>query len=147
MKYVSPANTFLAQHTYVDLRELLMAAIQAAHSGGKEVVAIAQGKDLHERSKGKTDQGANDPVTLADQLSHCAMKQGLQHLFPLITIHSEEDAEHCTDNNTFVIDPMVKESVSTAPRVLVPVANITVWLDPLDATQEYIGECYVDVIE
>lgn len=126
---------------YVDLRELLLGVIQATRSGGWEVTTIAREYDFQVLSKGKTDEGANDPITIADERSHCIMKNGLKRLFPEITIYSEEDKEKCTGSNyTFDYDDDLIKAVSIAPNKWVPVSDVTVWLDPLDATQEYTGK-------
>lgn len=47
---------------YINLRKLLIGSIQAAEKGGIEVVAVSKDKTLNEQSKGKTLEGANDPV-------------------------------------------------------------------------------------
>lgn len=48
---------------YINLRKLLIGSIQAAEKGGIEVVAVSKDKNIHEQSKGKTLEGANDPVS------------------------------------------------------------------------------------
>lgn len=48
---------------YINLRKLLIGSIQAAEKGGIEVVAVSKDKNIHEKSKGKTLEGANDPVS------------------------------------------------------------------------------------
>lgn len=124
----------------VNLRKLLIGGIQAAEMGGLEVVAVSH--DIKAESKGKTKEGANDPVTNADLRSHCVMQNGLQRLFPRIKIVSEEDAldKDCPDVNSFELDPTVlDESVQDADDRIVNVDDVTVWIDPLDATQEYTG--------
>lgn len=49
---------------YINLRKLLIGSIQAAEKGGIEVLAVSKDKNIHEKSKGKTLEGANDPVCL-----------------------------------------------------------------------------------
>lgn len=79
-------------------------------------------------------------VTNADFRSHCVMQQGLQRLFPKLTIISEEDSESikCSDRSLFDLDPTVLHAANL-PDEDVHVKDITVWIDPLDATQEYTG--------
>lgn len=128
----------------VNLRKLLIGGIQAAQMGGIEVVAVSA--DIKASSKGKTKEGANDPVTNADLRSHCVMLHGLRRLFPRITIISEEDKTRndCPDVSSFELDPTVlDESVQDTDDQLVSVDDVTVWIDPLDATQEYTGKCKV----
>lgn len=48
---------------YINLRKLLIGSIQAAEKGGIEVLTVSKDKNIHEQSKGKTLEGANDPVS------------------------------------------------------------------------------------
>ncbi|XP_036319062.1 putative inositol monophosphatase 3 [Rhagoletis pomonella] len=132
----------LRNQNKVNLRKLLIGAIQAAQRGGIEVLEVAQTRDLKERSKGKTDEGANDPFTDADGRSHCVMKEGLHRIFPRIKIFSEEDKESCSNVNTFDLDPTVLHETADLPNVLVDIDEVTVWIDPLDATQEFTEKLY-----
>lgn len=66
------------------------------------------------------------------------MQQGLQRIFPKLKIISEEDSAKCSDVPLFDLDPTVLHA-ATLPDEYVPVEDVTVWLDPLDATQEYTG--------
>lgn len=79
-------------------------------------------------------------MTNADFRSHCVMQQGLQRLFPKLKIISEEDSQavKCSDVPLFDLDPTVLHS-ATLPDEEVHVNDITVWIDPLDATQEFTG--------
>lgn len=133
----------------IQLRQLLIAAIQAAQMGGAEVVDVSKKSDLQATSKGKTKEGANDPVTMADLRSHCVMQRGLQRIFPRLKIISEEDetvvAEETADRceatagrPAFDLDPTVLHLDVTVDES-VAVDDVTVWIDPLDATQEFTG--------
>lgn len=125
----------------INLRKLLIGGIQAAQMGGAEVLAVSH--DIQAKSKGKTLEGANDPVTNADLRSHCVMEHGLKRLFSKVTIVSEEDAlaKDCPDVNHFELDPtVIDEDIQLADDFLVHAEDVTVWIDPLDATQEYTGE-------
>uniref|UniRef100_A0A6B2EAL2 Putative inositol monophosphatase 3 n=1 Tax=Phlebotomus kandelakii TaxID=1109342 RepID=A0A6B2EAL2_9DIPT len=123
----------------VNLRKLLIGAIQAAEKGGVEVVAVSKTADFHVKSKGKTAEGANNPVTEADFKSHCIMQFGLHHIFPRLKIISEEDSSKmvCPDVKLFDLDPTVLRETLTIPDRTVDSEDVTVWIDPLDATQEY----------
>lgn len=130
----------------INIKALLKAAIYAAERGGKKV---SEGKnhELHIKSKGKTLEGANDPVTDADYASHCAMYYGLKNTFPKLNIISEEhskDDPSCQDQKPFDV-----EATPTDHRIIdylndehVFVKDVTVWIDPLDATQEYTEGLY-----
>lgn len=127
----------------VNLKSLLKAAIYAAERGGKKVFNFKDAA-LNVKSKGKTLEGANDPVTDADIASHCAIYYTLKNTFPKLSIVSEEAPKNqagCSDQEAIdltstppahgVIDYMVDEHVY--------IRDVTVWIDPLDATQEYTG--------
>lgn len=125
----------------VNLRKLLIAGIQAAQLGGLEVLYASN--DIQAKSKGRTKEGANDPVTNADLRSHCAMERGLQRLFPKVTVISEELAD-CKESNHIELDPtVIEEDIYLPDDHLVNAADVTVWIDPLDATQEYTGRAFV----
>lgn len=129
----------------INLRKLLIAAIQAAQHGGDEVLSISKRLDIHEHSKGKTAEGANDPITEADSRSHCVMQHGLQSIFPKLRIVSEEGAVSCEDINTvpFALDPNVlHDIVMPMPDRMAHVDDVTVWIDPLDATKEYTEKLF-----
>lgn len=70
----------------VNLKRLLVAAVEVAIKGGKEIVAVRNTLNNGERSKGKTKEGVNDPVTKADYNSHCVMYYSLIHSFPKIKV-------------------------------------------------------------
>ena len=70
----------------VNLKQLLVAAVEVAIKGGKEVVAVRNAPHTGEQSKGKTKEGVNDPVTKADYNSHCVMYYSLTHSFPHVKV-------------------------------------------------------------
>jgi len=123
----------------VNLKQLLSVAIAVAEAGGKEVVAVRAEADLGESSKGKTLEGANDPKTNGDMKSHVQMFYGLKKAFPNLNIISEEHDDIEVDMTTIPVanihNTEVEEKVITDQDV--PTNEIAVWIDPLDATQEY----------
>lgn len=122
----------------VNVRKLLIAGIQAAQLGGLEVLSAST--NIQAKSKGRTKEGANDPVTNADLRSHCAMERGLHRLFPKVTIISEEEVA-CADENHIELDPtVIDEDIHLPDDHLVDAGDVTIWIDPLDATQEYTGD-------
>lgn len=131
----------------INLRKLLIGSIQAAQKGGIEVLAVSKFVEINAQNKGKTLEGANELVTDADLKSHCAMYNGLQRIFPKLRIISEEDASNvkCPELNLFDLDPTVLHDSVTVADNNVPIDDVTVWIDPLDATQEFSGECVINV--
>lgn len=120
----------------INLRELINIAITAAENGGREVI---QRKDNIEiQKKGLTKEGLIDSVTTADFLSHCSMIRTLRYYYSSIKVVSEEAKTVCDDKQyiNFSLTNSVDESVSDE---FVEEKDVTVWIDPLDATHEYTG--------
>jgi len=115
------------------LREVMSAMMDVVERGGREVVRVRGERDIGERSKGKTREGANDPVTEGDMASHRVMYYGLKRAFPEVEVVSEER----TDNEQYV--PMPNLNIDEFHVIGEEVAQdrLTIWIDPLDATQEY----------
>lgn len=132
----------------VNLKQLLIACIQAAEAGGHEVYRIRKGdgsgQGLKSRSKGLTREGAKEMVTKGDLASHTVMVHGLAATFPGLQIiseegHEEEEAEQVVKPFHSHTDPLIlPEELHSLPHDMrVPMKQVTVWIDPLDATQEY----------
>lgn len=127
----------LRQRRKVDLRELLAVSVEAAVLGGREVKKVREENSLKEKSKGKTKEGANELLTMGDLQSHRKMYNLLKNTFPEVTVNSEEH-----DN---MVDKAATWSRDIPADILdkiergqdVPSESVTVWIDPLDATQEY----------
>ncbi|XP_063828345.1 putative inositol monophosphatase 3 [Ostrinia nubilalis] len=130
----------------VNLKSLLKASIHAAERGGKKVIE-GKNHELNVKSKGKTQEGANDPVTDADYASHCAMYFSLKNTFPKLSIVSEEhskadsDCEHQELLDTEALLPGHKV-IDILNDEHVFAKDVTIWIDPLDATQEYTESLY-----
>lgn len=129
----------------INLRKLLIGVVLAAQEGGKEVLKISELKDFGEKSKGKTKEGVNDPVTEADKNSHCVVALGLSRIFPKLNMISEEkvDSNSCpTINKHFDLNPSVLGSVDVPDNIYLSPDDITVWIDPLDATKEFTEKLF-----
>lgn len=70
----------------VDLREMLAVAVLAAERGGQEVRRVRESNVLHEKSKGKTREGAEDKMTSGDVLSNRKMFYLLKTAFPNVQV-------------------------------------------------------------
>ena len=127
----------------INLKELLIASIKAAENGGHEVVKVRNSNDLNQRLKGKTKEGVDDVLTEGDLKSHWTMVQGLSTSFQGLKIISEEYNNNQIDNLEF--EPiyiskkyLYDEEYSQLPNDIdLPIGELTVWIDPLDATKEY----------
>ena len=124
----------------VNLAELLSVAIAVAEAGGREVKAVRDQADIGESSKGKTREGANDPKTDGDMRAHVQMFYGLKKRFPNINIISEEHDEKEVDTSKVPMADMNNAEVRQLlgeEDIEVQADDVAVWIDPLDATQEY----------
>lgn len=133
--YVARIRT--SRPALVSLRQLLDAGVAAAEVGGDEVRRVRLSNRLAQKSKGKTREGADDPLTAGDLGSHRVMYGGLSASFPGLSIISEEHTEGDHDAAANLLSRASTLGGLIGDDVLVPAEAITVWIDPLDATQEY----------
>ncbi|XP_029309663.1 inositol monophosphatase 3 [Cottoperca gobio] len=121
----------------VDLRDLLAVSVEAAVLGGTEVKKVREENNLNEKSKGKTKEGVNELLTLGDLQSHRKMFNLISNTFPEVTVNSEEH-DNTVDKAAAwsrVIPTDILDKIEGGKDV--PADSVTVWIDPLDATQEY----------
>ncbi|XP_067904313.1 inositol monophosphatase 3-like [Heterodontus francisci] len=127
-----------SRESSVDLRQLLSLAIKAAEEGGRAVREVKESDSLGQRSKGKTKEGADEMVTAGDLQSHRKMTSLFSNTFPHIKVISEEHDNSEMDKSlvwNYEIPSLIQESIGNAR--MVSAESVTVWIDPLDATQEY----------
>jgi inositol monophosphatase 3 len=128
---------------YVDetikISELLAAAVQLAEAGGDKIVEIRKmdDKQIGQLTKGLTKEGRDEYVTLGDQLSHQLITSGFQKLWPRLQFRSEEKDSAVGVSHVKV--DLVDSEISSVVRrdEAVAMDQVAVWIDPLDATQEY----------
>ena len=86
-------------------------------------------------------RGINDPVTAADYQSHCAIYEFLLPAFLGVLFISEEQPQGCdrTETADFAESAKILENYDTSLDVIVAPSDVTVWVDPLDATKEFTG--------
>lgn len=136
--YATSWNEKINGETLISLKHLLSVSVSAAELGGLQVQNVRQSADLKESSKGKTKEGANDPVTYGDLLSHRTMLYTLKKSFPHLKIVSEEHDENKIEPHDIGPPISTWNPVDNfAHDTLIPTKDIVVWIDPLDATQEY----------
>merc|ERR1712157_233268 len=134
----------VSTHEKVSMKELLMSSIEFAERGGKILVDIRKQADIGEQSKGTHDDvaegdiGGNDPVTQGDFQSHMAMTFAFKKYFTGIHVVSEEKTE--TPDMSTIAPPQLRnrevDRIITEDKMY-KADDITIWIDPLDATQEY----------
>ncbi|XP_014243340.1 putative inositol monophosphatase 3 [Cimex lectularius] len=139
--YLSPPRTSQSK-PIVNIKTLLLAAIEAAERGGEEVVR-ALNDTIVKHSKGETKEGVNIPVTNADYKSHCVMYYGIREIFPNIKVISEEEEEKRNCVNLLPLDIDTSSTkLPDLPDEKVDSSKLTVWIDPLDATKEYTEKLF-----
>ncbi|XP_019966881.2 inositol monophosphatase 3 [Paralichthys olivaceus] len=125
------------QKRNVDLRDLLAVSVEAAVLGGREVKKIRDENGLKEKSKGKTKEGASELLTMGDLQSHRKMYNLIKNSFPEVTVNSEEHDNMVDKEATWSRDIPADILDKIAGGKEVSPDSVTVWIDPLDATQEY----------
>ncbi|XP_068558036.1 inositol monophosphatase 3 [Cebidichthys violaceus] len=125
------------QSSKVDLRDLLAVSVEAAVLGGTEVKKVRHENGLQEKSKGKTKEGASELLTMGDLQSHRKMFNLISNTFPDVTVNSEEHDNMVDKAASWnrVIPADIIDKIEGGKDV--PAESVTVWIDPLDATQEY----------
>uniref|UniRef100_UPI00358F8F57 Golgi-resident adenosine 3',5'-bisphosphate 3'-phosphatase n=1 Tax=Myxine glutinosa TaxID=7769 RepID=UPI00358F8F57 len=122
----------------IDLRQILALSVEAAELGGQQVRKVKESGDLKGRIKGHTKEGVEEPLTLGDLMSHRAMLGLFLKTYPHLKVISEEH-----DNSELELIPwsgqIPADMLKQLPphEIPVPARDITVWLDPLDATKEF----------
>ena len=125
------------------ISELLSASIYLAEHAGKVVRDVRLDKNSGIAEKLKTSSnGGKEYVTLGDQLSHQIITKGLKALWPNLPYRSEErDSHHhnAFSPNGVSIPPLYNPDVEAVSKndEAVNIEDVSVWIDPLDATQEY----------
>jgi hypothetical protein len=119
----------------INLNELFFVGDCLLREAGKRIVSIRQQAGFKFEHKKDTSV-----VTKADLESHTIIVHTLESKFKRLRVHSEENGA-VTGNNfdlahyLAACDRYVKQSSD----LYTSVENIQVWIDPLDATQEYSG--------
>ena len=117
------------------MRELLSASIHLAEAGGLELAKIQRKGELKTAEK----SGKNDLVTAGDHASHDIMYHGMKSTFPKLKVISEEGGDDRRERPTTKNVKLVNSKLNRilVSDELIPIEDITVWIDPLDATKEY----------
>ena len=122
----------------VKISELLSASIELAEKAGVQVVKIRTSDtvEFDQMSKGKTKEGKDEFVTAGDYKSHEIITSGLKAGWPNLRYRSEETDDKIAESK--VPDKHNPEVEKVKKRdEEVRLSEVTVWIDPLDATQEY----------
>jgi len=120
------------------LSMLISASVEFSHKAGDLINEIHRNSSLQITSKGKTDEGVNDPLTIADLRSHQLLVNSLSALIPRHRIHSEEkDSEDSAQSNGLKPSFSFLNGFDGVDSYRAPIDELDLWIDPLDATQEF----------
>lgn len=121
------------------ISEVLSAAIFLTELAGTRVREIRESDKLDEQSKGQTAEGVNDPLTMGDLESHRLLVKGFMKAFPNLNLVSEEHEKESVEGVSPppMTNPEVTRLINGGREDIIPAEDITVWVDPLDATKEY----------
>jgi inositol monophosphatase 3 len=120
-------------------------AVLAVEMGGHAVKKIYDENALNIQLKGQTDVGKAELLTKADLVSNHLILDLLQRFSALgMTIISEEKAsamseeevsKYRDDNYQLWLD--YKDALNLMPSTKYDMSRMNIWIDPLDATQEF----------
>ena len=119
------------------MKELLAASIYLAEAGGIELVKIHSKGAAAMKTAEKT--GKSDLVTAGDHASHDIMYHGMKNAFPQLMVISEEGQDQRDPPSSIGNVKLVNSRLNRilVSDELIPIEDITIWIDPLDATKEY----------
>jgi 3'(2'), 5'-bisphosphate nucleotidase len=128
----------------VNVGVLLSASLSLARQAGRIIRSVSQSGDL-----GTLQKGIDDPVTRADVAAQRLIVGGLWSVFPGLALVGEEDTPDVVASAEQPrLDLIDLESVPRDLRA-VPLEELCVYIDPLDATKEFtLGktECVMTLI-
>jgi len=116
----------------VRLSDLIGAAIHLSEIAAHEITEVKLAGTDATKVKGQTDEGVDEPVTLADARSNSVFVNGLRELFPGIDILSEE-----TDPEVEEVGISAVNGVELKHDPWLDLKDVLVTVDPLDATKEF----------
>ena len=121
----------------IKISQLLSASIYLAEDSGRRIVQIRHDPDIAARVKQK-NLGQREYVTLGDHTSHDIITNGLSTVWPSLYYRSEEKNVKRTNEPTRH-PPLYNKEVDAFMKQdeAVNMDDVGVWIDPLDATQEY----------
>ncbi len=116
----------------VNVGVLLSASVSLARQAGRIIRRVSQSGDL-----GTVQKGVDDPMTKADLESQRLIVGGLWSVFPGLAVVGEEDTPGVVASKEQPrLDLIDLESVPRELRA-VPLDELCVFIDPLDATKEF----------
>ncbi|KAJ8272526.1 hypothetical protein GJAV_G00090230 [Gymnothorax javanicus] len=126
----------MRQRRTVDLRELLALSVEAAVQGGREVKRIRD-KNALEKPSGKSKDRPSEKLKIGELNSHRKMYHLIKNTFPFLQVNAEEHATIEGEVGVWNhVIPAELQRIGGGREV--PANDVTVWIDSLDAIQEYM---------
>ena len=150
--YVSRGEGEYVEET-IKISQLMAASIERAEAAGDKIAEVRKidNSEIGQVTKGLTVEGKKEYATLGDQMSHYVITSGLKSLWPKLQYKSEERDRKVFDDDENPVHPDIYdlEIQALAKRdEAVAVNQLAMWIDPLDATQEYTeGETEKDLLK
>jgi 3'(2'), 5'-bisphosphate nucleotidase len=129
----------------VDLIELVSACIDLSERAGQIIREVAQSGELHTKDK----DGGEDAITLADVKAQELIEGGLKTRWGKeLKIIGEEtlniEANNLQPNTSLLVNAI---DIPDKLHWLIPLSDVVVYVDPLDATREFtLGNTFCVVV-
>ncbi|CAD5206370.1 unnamed protein product [Bursaphelenchus okinawaensis] len=127
----------------VDLVDVIGYAALAVEMGGNAVKKVYEENQLNIREKGNTDVGKAELLTKADLVSNHLISDLLKR-FPLIKVVSEEKEDELSEkevekykDDNYNLWLNIRNAIKSMPQRKYDLNRLGIWIDPLDATQEF----------
>lgn len=121
----------------ISVRRLLIECVHLAEDAGAVIKSNYKPDALKTRVKTGGSGPKNELLTQIDLKSHSVIVKGLSSSFPAVKVISEEHPPVVSQVEIpSTVSPTDIDSRLTNNDLIIPSSELTVWVDPLDATQE-----------
>jgi 3'(2'), 5'-bisphosphate nucleotidase len=134
----------MASPTLVNIGHLLSASLSCARRASQII------RDVRASGMVVTQKGIDDPVTQADMQTQRVILEDLLARWPSLTVIGEEDTPHIVPlARAPAFEAAIADDAVPVELRSVPIEDVCVFVDPLDATKEYtegLKECVMTLI-
>ncbi|CAL8075783.1 unnamed protein product [Calicophoron daubneyi] len=122
----------------VGMRDVLAQCVYWTEEAGNAIKSRYANPSLNTRIKDSPIGPKNELLTDIDMISHWVIVSGLTKVFPDLRVISEEHPPVPLHQDLPQTEGFHSEVTSRLPDsdLFIPTSDLTVWVDPLDATQE-----------
>jgi len=137
---VNPQSDVILKYSrshLINLNELFEYGSCLLREAGKKIVEIRKDSSKLELNRKEKD---NSIVTVADFESHKIIVHSLEDKYEHLAIKSEENSQNDDKFDVNIYRSRCDTYEKKNTDLYVPISDVTVYIDPLDATQEYSGK-------